>query len=63
MKDQASKNYGNLDGVSLCGLRTYAWSWVSGPTNSIATTTTTTKSGDTIRIAPTAVADEGTFTL
>jgi hypothetical protein len=57
IKDTASVNYGNLDGFTLCGARTYS---LSVTQNSVAVSqtfislTTTSRTGDTLSVSPTA---------
>lgn len=57
-KDSVSTNLGNFDGVSLCGDRTYSYTWIYAMSDlsldfsltGKVSQVTTTKTGDTIRI-------------
>ncbi len=60
-KDSLSTTSGNLDGYSLCGARTYTFSYVLS--GSAVTPTFITQAGSVLTYAPTVSADMGVYTV
>jgi hypothetical protein len=52
-----------MDGVTLCGARTYSYFYLISPVNTFTTQTTVTEPGDNIRFAPLTSTDQGTYTM